>query len=320
MAQRKTSKKAKRMALASDTQRDVALLADSATGVGQAMLRVDKVLSQMNHRLYRHAMNYQVSFKHLVAPGTTAQHTYKFFTLPSNWFTMGAVRYAFRTWRFAIQNELGGGNPQGSWLDFRMSTANPDGDNASLNGATFDGDGYNALDAGEYNISECAIDDGTDKGFCLFGALADHFNIFNEYAKHLDSRKPDDSSITVMNTYTGLSDADDSTRESLVEKFDTPPYPQDLSGTEWADATLVLQDQVRYDGDGAQGILTTKTFDAPLGLVFVVKTVNSTDTDLSQTVPELIMRVKPGSYKGVSAQPIVRWPGDLRLASAKSNR
>ena len=306
--------------MASDTQTDVALIAADGTGAGQAMVRVDKVLAQMNHRLYRHAMNYQVSFKHLVAPGTTAQHTYRFFTLPSNWFTMGAIRYAFRNWRYGIQNELGGGNPQGSWLDFRISTANPDGDNAVLNGATFDGDGYNALDAGEYNISEAAIDDGTDKSFSLFGDLADHFNVFDEYAKHLDAKKPDDSAITVANTYQGLSDADDTVREALVEKFDTPPYPQDLAGTNWADAVLVLQDEVRYDGDGAQGILSTKTFNAPLGVVFITKTVNSTDTDLSTSVPELLMRVKGGSYKGVSAQPIVRWPGDLRLSTAKSNR
>jgi hypothetical protein len=60
--------------------------------------------------------------------------------------------------------------------------------------------------------------------------------------------------------------------------------------------------------------------DAPLGFVFITKELNGTATDIDTAVPELILRVKSGGYKGVSARPIVRWPGDLRLASARSNK
>ena len=105
-----------------------------------------------------------------------------------------------------------------------------------------------------------------------------------------------------------------------MEDFDNPPYPNDLSGTNWADAVMVLQDSIAFDGGAGPGSLQTRTFDAPLGFVFVVKTDDGTDTDFSTSHPELILRVKAGSYKGTAAKPIVRWPGDLRLASAKSNR
>lgn len=310
----------KMVPLANDTERHISLLASDGTGAGQAIVQVDKILSQANMRLYRQTYSYPVSFK-AVNSGTDASTlSYKFYTLPSNWFTMGAVRFAFRNWRNGIQDELAAGQPTGGWVDFRMDMANADGDNTNMVGATFDGDGYNALDAGEYNTSVCAIDDGTDKGFNLFGALADHFNIFNEYAKSLDGRKPDDMSSTVATTYSGLSDADDTVREKLVEHYDSPPYPQDLSGTEWADATMVLKDVITFDGNAGVSSVTTGTFEAPLGLVYIVKTDDASDTDLSTSVPELILRVKAGGYKGVAASPIVRFPRDLRLATARSNR
>ncbi len=155
----------------------------------------------------------------------------------------------------------------------------------------------------------------------MFGALSAHFNIFNEYAKYLDTRKPDDQAITVAASYDGLHEGDDLlTREGLVEDFDNPPYPNDLSGTNWADAVMVLQDTITIDPPNATAGQSTRTFDAPLGFVFVVKQVGGTATDVSTAEPELMLRVKAGAYKGTGAKPIVRWPRDLRLATAKSNR
>ena len=309
------------MALASDTQLDVALRAADGSGAGQGAIDVVEEMCKVNQRLYRQAMVYPVSVKYLVPPGTTGQHTINFYTLANNWFVHGAIKYAFRNWRASIQEELMGGAVQGRFLDWRVAHTNPDGDMAKLVGATWDGDGYNALESGEYNFSTSTGADGSEDSFNLFGALSAHYNIFSEYANYLDSRKPDDQAITVATSYGGLHEGDDLlTREGLVEDFDNPPYPNDISGTNWADAVMVLADQIRFDGDGSQGSLVTKTFDAPLGFVFVTKVVNSTDTDFDTTLPELLLRVKPGPYKGTAAKPIQRWPGDLRLASAKSNR
>ena len=316
---KKTKKKMIPMAL--DTQLDVALVASDSTGTGQAAVDVVEEMCKVNHRLYRQAMTYPVSFRVVNEGGYSQAVTYRFYTLANNWFVHGACKYAFKNWRSSLQEELMGGAAQGRFLDWRIAHTNPDGDNTKLIGTTWDGDGYNALDAGEYNFSTSTGSDGSEDSFNLFGALSGHFNIFNEYAKYLDTRKPDDQAITVASSYGGLHTGDDLlTREGLVEDFDNPPYPNDLSGTNWADAVMVLQDSLTVDGNGGVSSISTRQFDAPLGYVFVVKSVDGTETDLSTTDPEIQLRVKAGGYKGTAARPIVRWPGDLRLATARSNR
>jgi len=312
--------KRKMIPMASDTQLDTALIASDASGIGQAAVDVVEEMCKINHRLYRQAMVYPVSFKTTGQISQSSLVTYQFYTLANNWFVHGAIKYAFRNWRSSLQEELMGGASQGRFLDWRIAHTNPDGDNTKLIGTSWDGDSYNALDAGEYNFSTTTGSDGSEDSFNLFGSLAAHFNIFNEYAKYLDTRKPDDQAITVASSYDGLHEGDDLlTREGLVEDFDNPPYPNDLSGTNWADAVMVLADSISVD-DGGQRTQATKTFDAPLGYVFVVKNVAGTNTDLSTSAPELQLRVKAGGYKGTAARPIVRWPGDLRLATARSNK
>lgn len=307
--------------MASDTQLDIALIATDGTGDGQATVDVVEELCKINHRLYRQAMTYPVSFKAQPASNQTSAEQYHFYTLANNWFVHGAIKYAFRNWRASLQEELMGGASQGKYLDWRIAFTNPDGDNTTLKGTSWDGDGYNALDGGEYNYSTTTGADGSEDSFNLFGSLSAHFNIFNEYAKYLDTRKPDAETIVVQGSYDGLHEGDDLlTREGLVEDFDNPPYPADFSGTEWADAVMVLADTITMDPNAAIGTARTKVFNAPLGFVFVKRAVNGTDTDLSTSNPQLTLSVKAGGYKGTAAKPILRWPGDLRLATAKSNR
>lgn len=320
-------RKASRMPMADDTERNIPLIANDASGTGQATLDVAEELCKMNHRLYRQSMTYPVSVKTMGEIVDGSSITYRFYTLANNWFVHGAIKYGFRNWRASLQEELMGGAAQGKYLDWRISNTNPDGDATKLIGVGWDGDGYNNLESGEYNNSSTAIfvDDvgssGSLRGFNMFGSLTNNYNIFAEYAKYLDSRRPDTEAAQVDTSYSGLGTGDfDLTREDLVEDFDNPPYPHDLSGTNWADAVMVLQDIISFDGSGGSTNQSTRIFDAPLGFVFVTKEDDGTATDLLTSAPELQLRVKSGSYKGVAAKPIVRWPGDLRLATAKSNR
>ena len=308
--------------MANDTELSSALIAAGSDGDGQAIVNISRNLGKVNMRLYRQSMSYPVSFKTTGDPYGTTTVNYEFYTLANNWFVQGAVKFAFKNWRASLQEELTAGAKVGRWIDFRIESTNPDGDNTTLGPHSWDGDGYNALEDGEYtNSSTTTGTDGSEDGFNLFGSLSGHFNIFDEYAKYLDSGKPDDSSATTANIYSGLIAGDDNlTRESLSEDYDTPPYPQDLSGTNWADAVMILQDTLTVRPTNGSSSLTTRTFDAPLGFVFVVRKENGTATDFSTSAPELICRVKAGAYKGTGARPIVRFPGDLRLATARSNR
>ena len=122
--------------MASDTQLDVALIASDATGVGQAAVDVVEEMCKINHRLYRQAMSYPVSFKYAGDRHNTTTTNYRFFTLANNWFVHGAIKYAFRNWRSSLQEELMGGAAQGRFLDWRIAHTNPDGDNTKLIGAT----------------------------------------------------------------------------------------------------------------------------------------------------------------------------------------
>ena len=91
-------------------------------------------------------------------------------------------------------------------------------------------------------------------------------------------------------------------------------------GSNSTGSVMVLADTITIDNNAAMGRTSTRVIDAPLGYVFVVRDVDGTATDFSQATPELSLRVKAGGYKGTAARPIVRWPGDLRLATARSNR
>ena len=320
MARKKKMKRTRKsLKMANDTELTFPLVATDGTGAGLAVVATDQQLAVMNMRLYRQSMSYTVKFS-APAPNSGTRTTYKFFTLANNWFTLGAIKHAFRNWRFSIQDELQNAAP-GKWHDFRLADTNLDGDNARMLANSFDGDSYNALETGEYQYSISSIDDGTDKTFGLFGDLADQYNIFDEYAKHLDAQHPADETVGgATTTYNNLHDADASVMGHLATGFDTPPYPRNLDGGNWADAVLIERASISVDPDGAIGPMSTPYFDAPLGLVFCYKLVAGSGTDFATDTPEVLLHVKPGSYKGVDAKPILRFPKDLRLATAKSNR
>lgn len=316
---RKKSKSKKREPSAPSTELDFPLMATGTAGAGQAMVKIPEVLSAGNMRLYRQSRNYEVSFT--VDPRYGSQTLeYKFYTLPTNWFTMGAIRHAFKNWRYSVQDELQNA-VVADWYDFRINTDNLDGDQTGLQAATFDGDSFNLMELGEYNLSKSSIDDGTDKGFHLFGSVADSYNIFQEYARHVDARHPADDSVGgETSTYNSLHDADSTVLAHFQNSGDAPPYPRDLDASNWKDATLILRDTLITRPVAGIGRLKTRIMDAPLGLVFVTLQSDGSGLDFSTTESNMTMHVKSGSYKGVSSQPIINYPSDLRLATARSNR
>ena len=126
--------KKKMIPMAADTQLDVALVGNDATGHGQGIIDVVEEMCKVNHRLYRQAMSYSVSVHGLPVVSATSPTQYRFYTLANNWFVHGAIKYAFKNWRSSLQEELMGGAAQGRFLDWRIAHTNPDGDNTKLIG------------------------------------------------------------------------------------------------------------------------------------------------------------------------------------------
>ena len=83
--------KKKMIPMASDTQLDVALIASDATGVGQAAVDVVEEMCKVNHRLYRQAMSYPVSFRLVDSSGFAQTRSYSFYTLANNWLYMARL-------------------------------------------------------------------------------------------------------------------------------------------------------------------------------------------------------------------------------------
>lgn len=277
------------------------------------IVQVDRALTRMNGRLYRNARDYKVKFDLMVAPehdgGTSV--TMEFFTLPNTYFVHGAIKYAFERYMQMHQDEIAAGITFAKWHDFVINEQNPTGvweaSSPCLWDATADA-GWGTLAADE-SISDSSVTDsgGTSQGFHILGNLANSFNIFREYAKKLNYR-PQPGTTSSDQPYDGLLDIDDA--DDMAERGDLAPYDRDWSSF-LPDDTNVDDDSSQHllkhaativlDSDAAIGRLGTGYFRAPLGLVWVRKYRGGSESAFSTSIPELVLTVAPGDYKGVDS-------------------
>ncbi len=331
MAKKTSSKRGKLVGM--PTQRTIALSAGEASQT-EGIVEVSSLLSQMNSRLYRQGMNYDVQFALTEPTNSAITYQINFYTLPNNWFTLGAIKHAFNAWRSTLQEELiVTGGKHAKWLDFRIQ---PDADGTPESNIMYpnfwDGNSHTAVSTGyKQGYSETTDSGGDVMKFSTGGAEdksgAGHYNIMLEYARHLMSRRADSTAESGPQSYEGLQAGLDEL-DHILEDGDEPPYDQDFGmfhgdADAAADTRLVWADTL-YVGKGtdsddttsrASGSrLVTRTITAPLGLVFMEASaafVQSSDS-------EIALIAKPGSYKGVNATPIFHH--DLLGATAKSLR
>lgn len=300
------------------TQRVIALAAGEASQT-QGVVHVNRLLSQMNSRLYRQGRTYDVQFQ-MPQPNNDVDVQINFYTLPNTWFTHGAIKHAFKSWRATLQDELmATGGKHAKWLDFSIQ---PDADgspNSNIFYPNFwDGNTHQSVSTGyEQVYSEVTDSDGDLMKFNTGGAEdksgAGTYNIMLEFARHLLSRRPDSFVESGPQSYEGIQAGLDEL-DHIIEVGDVPPYDEDFGM--WhgdadadSDTRLVYQDSL-YVGKGADSDdttsrasgsrIVTRQFTAPLGLVFLESTTNFTQSGDSQ----IALVVKPGKYKGVSSEPI----------------
>ncbi len=284
------------------TERDLPLTAGTTDGAGTALVKADKELSKLNGRLYRMCRTYDVSFSALTQNLASSNHySYQFYTLPNTWFVHNAIKNAYDIYMQSMQDELNAGVRMARWHDFKIDEQDPDGIWDFLNVGLFDGDAWADISADE-TVTDSSVTDsgGTAKTFNLMGNETNSYNIFSEYSKLLKYGRPTDESVSSDQPYDGLLDVKDA--DVLAERGDQAPYDRDFSsflhdGTDDQNI-MVFRDALIVNADTASRT-RTKMFTAPLGIVWVVKEVGDTATDIGTATPEICMHVKAGAYKGV---------------------
>ena len=317
---RKSRSKAKKPMMLKTTQRALPIVCNTVNKTGMT-LQLDKMLSQANSKLYRQGMNYHARIS-LVSEGTQNNDTeFKIYTLPKDHRTIGALRMARSIYNQAMKDELEI-RPQvkSAWTDFKIQPV----DGASVtwapmlyhalllnwrvHGADLGGvEAYGISD--NYNSSEITANDGDQRKFALVTDTSGYpdtaWNVFIEYQNFLLNRADPDSAAEVA----AYGDASPVLTEmaELADKGDEPPYSwgnkitETIGGVEHDRlCSLVLAGTISAGPTSAQQRYEFVDVEAPLGLVWIETSGNY----ISTTVPELLVNIRAGNYKGVKADRI----------------
>lgn len=300
------------------TQRKMTL---TASGTGNtAVLDVSKVLSEVNHRMYRQGRTYRVRLT--IKPNQdSAEFDFplEVYSLRPVWMTQATWRKAFETYLNAYADEIEVDKSRvARWRDFKvrmLSSSIPHQTFTALAHTVLD-TGATAsvqLDAGEHEFSTIAAQNvltGSEitKSFawiCSASNLGTTYKICYEAERQNDTQEsPEDTtnqSVPYQDAYTNVDDIRESEYDAIAQHGDAPPYDSEawLDGIELAHIAQLgfFQDDQNSDGVADTSIWSKRTtgwFDAPCGFVLI----RGMSSDYNG---EIILEVAEGSYKGVRA-------------------
>jgi hypothetical protein len=254
------------------------------------LIRTDKLLSNVNHRLYRQSRVYNVKVD--IDADLADGDFVKVYALADTWYNMKAYQFAKKTFDENSAQELEQlGADKARWNDFRVDHG--DTIQQELEAIQFIGSTGTRFTGGEYLMSEVTDSAGTTQTFRWVGSAANTFNIIDEYDRTGDTaQSPTFAQASVA--YDGLEDEmDDSQMDHLSGDGNLPPYDgRVLENQAWV---LVATLFIRATGTNK---LSTGYFNAPCGLI----RIDTGGALNAQTITENIsMEVKAGDYKGVHA-------------------
>ena len=278
-------------------QRQVQLATGS--GTTRAVVDVGKVLSQVNHRLYRQGKTYKVKVDlDNRADANVGPAQYHVYALADTWYVQKAWQLARATYLKATADERAIMSSQqvARWEDFRVSSGITNGTTVqpyqygigSLNGAI--------NTEGEHDLSRITRDDGTQYNFG-WNAGASTYNMLDQYAKSGDTDLAP-STIDLDKPYDGVdANVKESQMDDMAERGNAPPYKATGFGnTPWVKvATLDNSAGVNPGASAGHSRMSTGFFHAPCGLVVIVPSISH------QIAGELSLTVQAGDYKGTAA-------------------
>jgi hypothetical protein len=265
-------------------------LRSTATETDYYTLDVARCLSVQNHRLYRQGKTYSVKID--LNPGAAAS-SYAVFALVDTWYIQKAWQLARATYMRATAGERAVMSKQqiARWEDFRVA-AGLSGSTAQLVPAPFsDGLASTADTAGEFELSQIVLADGTTSRTFTWGpAAGSALSMLSEYDKSGDT-DVSPSTSSAAKPYAGTDpDVHENQMDGLQGLGDAPPYDaQNFNSRVWVRIGFL-------DAASPHGKLSTGYFNAPCGLIAIQPTVASTSI-----TTQLSMTVQAGDYKGVKA-------------------
>lgn len=285
MARRKSNKRY-------PAQRSIGLTAAAFPAASDLIIDTPKMLSQVNHRLYRQSRYYECSITLDTdnAEGTTVD----VFALADTWMVQKAYQMAKMAWDESNAEEKQMLNGKiARWNDFRVApgvvTPGGTGEAAALQflKRTL---GSSQFTAGEFNNALVVDQTGTSREFSWGIPTASFYSIIEEY--DASGNTTTDPTTPATGAYSGLlPNLEAGAAAALQEVGNNPPYDaNDIGQAIWIKVgTLHL-------GAGRQRT-STGTFTAPCGLI-VMKNAGQV---ISDNTAELTLTVKSGDYKGVHA-------------------
>lgn len=258
----------------------------------EALIRVDKVASQVNHRLMRQSRVYSVKID--IDTDLPDGSVVDVYAIADTWYNHKAYNMAKAVFDDNSKEEIAQlGKDVARWNDFRVD-AEPSGSFHDLDAVQFSAgatSGFFGLGS-EYLMSAVHDAAGVLKEFS-WTTVGTKFNIIDEY----DLTGNTDQSPTFGQNqvgYDGLDDSlDDGQMTVMSEYGNKPPYnPTGLENECWVRvATLV----VRHNGGSK---LTSGYFDAPCGLVRLSYSGGLTAVTANENI---CVELKSGDYKGCHA-------------------
>ena len=282
------------------TQRRI-ILDSAGTGTVQ-YIDTAKLLSQVNHRLYRQQKMYCVRVGILGDSTDTQRIQVK--AAPNTWMVRKALKLSRQAYNDAMRKS--GANLRGRWNDFRVKynvtqyTGNTNFDDAQ-GVSTTDSENLLSLVAGDSGTAEGSSaqfygfhiignTDGTNVG----SATASYGSVY-EYSNWQDTDQDEPQDSGTISPYSALShDAQQASAnvELLVEDGDAPPYnPTSLQVQEQEYWASMLANTARNPASSV-----TPWIVAPAGLLTV--------TNYDNTGNDIYIEVMAGKYKGVLAEDV----------------
>lgn len=257
-----------------------------------------RLLSVVNHRLYRQGKTYQCRID-LDNQQSAGAATFEVYVLKDAWYILKAWQAARAAYEKSMADERAhmGDKMAARWEDFRVSTG-VTGTNIcspyTYDQTTLAG---SADTDGSFSLSRVTLSDGvTQKTFSWGAPGAAQYGILNEFDN------TDNTQTNVVTTTGAYNDLDDETQEAAMDDLkqlgQLPPYDQtNFSTSIWTKVAVLDRSILGQPGAGAASTkLSTGFFNAPCGLVIITSSLPNTTL-----TGELSLTVKAGGYKGVAA-------------------